>query len=174
MKIRLKQDKRTILQLLKTSSVKKKIRILDRLNGVNERDSINILLKILEDQSWALREKAARKIIGYGSRVVPRLEHLLKRGYWYTRAAACLALGEIANQRSLKVIIVLLIHDDNPTVQKEATCALVKILRQHPTVYKDTVQALNIKTEDHNQLCSLVQKIDPETAAMLHNVPIEE
>ena len=105
MKIRFTQNKRTILQLMQTSNLKKKLRMIDRFNGINERDTISILLKVLEDKSWALREKAAYKLIEYGNRVIPRLERLLDRGYWYTRAAACLVLGEIGNPRSGKAML---------------------------------------------------------------------
>ncbi|MBN2621220.1 HEAT repeat domain-containing protein [candidate division WOR-3 bacterium] len=152
MKIRFKQDRRTILQILKSANMKRKIRVLDKMNGVNERDSINILLKVLEDESWILREKAAHKITQYGSRVVGRLERLLIRGYWYTRAAACLALGEIGNARSIPAIVDVLLRDDNPTVIKEASRALVRIAQNHPEAYTEAFHDLNVSKPDHDRI----------------------
>jgi HEAT repeat protein len=156
MKIRFKQDRRTILQILKSANMKRKIRVLDKMNGVNERDSINILLKVLEDESWILREKAAHKITQYGSRVVGRLERLLIRGYWYTRSAACLALGEIGNARSIPAIIDVLLREDNPTVIKEAARALVKIAQHQPESYAEAFNNLGLSKSDHDRIRELL------------------
>jgi len=135
MKIRFKPEKTIILRLLKTSDVKKKLRIFNRLNELNERERIKILLKVLEDGSWTLRERAAYKLAEFGSRVVPRLKRLSIRGYWYTRAAACLALGEIGNLRALDEVVSLLLTDNNPTVIQEASQALVKIAQKTPVEF---------------------------------------
>lgn len=160
MKIQFKQDKRTILQILKSAGMKRKMRVLDKLNGVNERDSINILLKVLEDQSWVLREKAAKKISQYGSKAVPRLERLLTRGYWYTRAAACIALGEIGNMRPFPTIIDLLLHEDNPTVIKEASTAIIKIEQSHADTFFDTYKALQLSKTDHSLIMERLSSVD--------------
>jgi HEAT repeat protein len=135
MKIKFKQNKDTILNSLKTANIKRKLSILDKMNGVNEKDSMKILLKILEDNSWTLREKAAYKLAGYGKKVVPRLKKLINRGYWFCRAAACIALGEIGDIKSLDSIIDLLLFDNNPTVIKEASTALVKMARREPAKF---------------------------------------
>jgi HEAT repeat protein len=160
MKIRFKQDRKTILQILKSASMKRKIRVLDKLNGVNERDSINILLEVLEDESWVLREKAAHKIVQYGTKVVPRLERLLTRGFWFTRAAACIALGEIRNARSIIAIVDLLLKEENPTVVKEAATALVKILRSQPEQYPDIFTTLNLAKPDLERLLEVIKAMD--------------
>jgi HEAT repeat protein len=159
MKIRFKQDRRTILQILKSANMKRKIRVLDKINGVNERDSINILLKVLEDESWILREKAAHKITQYGSRVVGRLERLLIRGYWYTRAAACLALGEIGNARSIPAIVDVLLREDNPTAIKEAARALVKIAQHQPESYTEVFNSLGLSKSDHDRIRELIDGV---------------
>jgi len=174
MKIRFKQDKRTILQILKSAGVKRKIRVIDKLNGVNERDSINILLKVLEDQSWVLREKAAYKLIQYGSRVVPRLERLLLRGYWYTRAAACITLGEIGNLRPLSTIVELLLHEDNPTVIREAGTAIVKIAKSHADTFPEAYDTLNLSDGDRSRIGALLHRIDPDFKDRAHTGQVHE
>lgn len=163
MKIRFKQDRRTILQILTNANIKRKIRVLDKMNGVNERDSINILLKLLEDESWVLREKAAHKITQYGAKTIGRLERLLLRGYWYTRAAACLALGEIGNVRPVATIVELLLRENNPTVIKEAAIALVKIAKDQPESYSRTFNDLNLSETDHNRIQELITSVVKDT-----------
>jgi HEAT repeat protein len=162
MKIRFQQDKRTILQILKSGGMKRKIRVLDKLNGVNERDSINILLKVLEDKSWVLREKAAHKLPQYGKKVVPRLTRLLTRGYWYTRAAACIALGEINSLRPLGAIIELLLHEENPTVIKEAIATLIKLKHNNPERFQDAFIVISLDATQQHHLGDLLKPFDPD------------
>ena len=162
MKIRFQQDKRTILQILKSGGMKRKIRVLDKLNGVNERDSINILLKVLEEKSWVLREKAAHKLPHYGSKVVPRLTRLLTRGYWYTRAAACIALGEINSLRPLAAIIELLLEEDNPTVIKEAITALIKLKRNNPETFQDAYKEIGLDDPQQKHLTGVLRPFAPD------------
>ncbi|HEC78565.1 MAG TPA: HEAT repeat domain-containing protein [candidate division WOR-3 bacterium] len=162
MKIRFKQDKKTILKLLETSGIKRRLRILDRLNGVNEKDSINILLKVLEDNSWVMREKAAYKLAEYGNRVVQRLIRLLKRGFWYTRAAACLTLGEIGNIKALEAIVTLILDDDNPTVIKEASSALLKLARKEPVLFADGLKNLSLIQEKKKEILKIIEDAEPE------------
>jgi HEAT repeat protein len=130
MRIKLKQDKDTILRILASDDVERKLRVLDKLDGVNEKDSIKLLVKTLEDKSWCMREKAAHKLAAYGTRISSRLTRLLTKGYWYTRASACLALGEIGDMRTVEPIVMVLLNDENPTVMKEASKALVMLARR--------------------------------------------
>ena len=84
MRIKLKQDKEAILKILQSEDIERKLRILEKLDGVNDKDCIKILIKTLEDKSWCMREKAAYKLATYGSRASSRLKRLLKKGYWIT------------------------------------------------------------------------------------------
>jgi len=162
MKIRFKQDKRTVLKILKTASIKRKLRILDRLDGINQKDSVNILLKVLEDNSWVMREKAAHRLADFGNRVVPRLLRLLTRGFWYTRASACLALGEIGNLKALEAIISLTINDDNPTVVKEASEALVKLARNKPPEFSEQLRNISLNDSELVQILRVLDSADPQ------------
>jgi HEAT repeat protein len=163
MKIRFKQNKTVILKLLNSSpSIKKKLKILDRLNGTNEKDNIVILLKILEDTSWSLREKAAYKLAAFGPRVVNRLRKLCERGYWFTRASACLTLGEIGDLKALDVIVKLLLTDDNPTVIKEASQALVKMARKTPAEFALHLQEMELNKPQMIKILITLETIDTE------------
>ncbi len=162
MKIKFKQDKETILKLLDTSHIKKKLRILDKLNGVNEKDSIKILLKVLEDHSWIMREKAAHKLATFGNRVVPRLQKLLDRGYWFTRASACLTLGEIGNLKTLKSIVNILLIDDNPTVVKEASTALIKMAKNKPLGFSEKLREMALNDAETQKILKIIEETDQE------------
>lgn len=170
MKIKFKQDKKTILKLLESSNIRRKVKILEKLNGVNEKDSIKILLKLLEDTSWTMREKAARKLAEYGNRVVPRLERLLNRGYWFTRAAACLSLGEIGNIKVANSLVELFTSDSNPTVRKEALMALMKMAIKEPLVFSEMLKDLSLDEDLLTDILNPIEKIDPD----VYNVIKEE
>lgn len=170
MKIKFTQNKKTILRLLKTGNIKRKLKILDKLDGVNETDSIKILFKVLEDTSWTLREKAAHRLAQYGNRVVPRVEKLLERGFWYTRASACLTLGEIGNLKALDSIALLFLSDENPTVIKEASTALVKMAKRDPLEFAERLEEMTLSDTQKQRVLQIVQDLDPET----HKTIMEE
>ena len=174
MKIKFKQDKATILKLLGTANIKRKLRILDKLNGVNERDTIKILLKILEDSSWILRERAAHKLAQYGNRVVPRLEKLLNRGYWFTRASACLSLGEIGNLKAMKSIVTILLTDENPTVTKEASAALIKMARNKPLTFSEKLQEMSLDNSQMTKILKIIEEADAEISAIIKDTAENE
>ncbi len=162
MKIKFKQDKDTILKLLKTATIKRKLKILDKLNGVNEKDSIKILLKVLEDNSWTLREKAAFELAKFGNRIVPRLEKILARGYWYARASACRTLGEIGNLKVLNSIVTLLLTDENPTVIKEASTALVKMARIKPLEFSEKLHEMALDDDKMAKILKIIEEVDED------------
>ncbi len=162
MKIRFKQDRANLLKLLESPNIKKRLQVLDKLNGINERETLKILIKLLEDQSWIMRERAANKLTQYGSGIVPRLELLLQKGYWYTRAAACLALGNIASPSSFEAIVELLLRDDNPTVIKEACCALSKLMQNETSECAVRIHELATDTSKIERLLAAIETNDPE------------
>lgn len=164
MKIKLKSNRHAVLKSLKTASTQKKLRILDRLEGMNDTDTIKILLKVLEDTSWVMREKAAHKLAHFGARVVTRLVRLLNRGFWYTRAAACLALGEIGNLKAIQPIVRLFLNDDNPTVQHEAITALVKMARKEPPSFARALKELELDETSALRLMLAVETSDPQVS----------
>lgn len=167
MKIKFKPEKGAILKLLKTSNIDKKLKIFDRLNELTEKDRIKILLKILEDSSWMLREKAAYTLAAFGSRVVPRLKKLSIRGYWYTRAAACLALGEIGNAKALDEIVSLLLTDTNPTVLHEASNALLKLVQTGPDQFCEWLRAKDYNEAQEQRILNVLKIKD---ASLFHDI----
>lgn len=174
MKIKFKSNKRTVLKLLKTTSTEKKLRVLDRLNSMNDTDTIKVLLKVLEDTSWVMREKAAHKLVRYGKRVGPRLVKLLTRGFWYTRAAACIALGGIASAKTVGPIVLVFLNDDNPTVQREAITALVNIARKNPSAFNASLKELPLDETHRLRLMLALETCDSETFRNIQDIFLEE
>ena len=161
MRIKLKQDKDAVMQVLRSDDVEKKLKLLERIDGVDDKESIKILMKMLEDNSWVMRERAARRLAGFGSRVCSRLERLLKKGFWYTRASACLALGEIGDVQTIDAIIAVLLTDENPTVLKEASSALANIARKKPDKFCDRLNSLDLGPDDLRSVMLALEKCDP-------------
>ncbi len=107
---------------------------------LEEKERIPILLRIIEDSSWRLRELAAKELCLFGGRVVPRLLKVAASSLWYARSAACYSLGEIGDLRAMDVIVDLINKDNNPTVVREATIALAKILLKNLPFVKDRLE----------------------------------
>jgi HEAT repeat protein len=174
MRIKLKQDKDAILKILNSTDIERKLRVLEKLDGVNERESIKILIKTLEDKSWCMREKAAHKLAAYGKRVSSRLVRQLKKGYWYTRASACLALGEIGDIQSTESIIAVLLEDENPTVQKEASNALVKLARKKPKKFAEKLGEIDLQTSELRTVLFSLERVDIELYQRIKETVIDE
>jgi HEAT repeat protein len=162
MRIKLKHDKDSVLNILKSNDIEKKLKLLDRIDGVDPKESIKILIKMLEDQSWSMRERAARKLVTYGRRVSSRLQRLLKKGYWYTRASACLALGEIGDLRTLEPVIRVFLDDENPTVNKEAGDALVKFARKKPEKFAQKLLVIELEPSELRTVLFTLERNDVE------------
>jgi HEAT repeat protein len=174
MRIKLKQDKDTIMKILKSDDVEKKLKLLERIDGVDDRESIRILIKMLEDKSWCMRERAARRLASYGSRVCSRLQRLLKKGYWYTRSSACLALGEIADLQTVEPIVCLMLSDENPTVLREASDALLKIARKKPEKFADKLSNINLQPSEMRTILLAFEKKDVELYRQIKDRTIDE
>lgn len=87
-------------------------------------ESIEVLLDVLKQESWFLRDQAARTLATLGERVVEPLIELLESGLWYTRSAAASALGRMALPVAAAPLTTLL-RDPNRTVRDSARDALV-------------------------------------------------
>jgi HEAT repeat protein len=174
MRIKLKQDRDTILRILASDDVERKLRVLDKLDGVNEKDSIKILIKTLEDKSWCMREKAAHKLATYGTRISSRLQRLLTKGYWYTRASACLALGEIVDMHTVEPIITVLLYDENPTVTKEASNALVKLASSKPQKFAARLYDLQLPESKLQAVLFSLEQADIDLYQRIKELLVDE
>jgi len=169
MKISLRTDKETVLKLLKNSDIDKKLKIFVNLDQLNENDRIRVLLKILEDSSWSLREKATRELAPYGVKIVPRLIRICERGFWFSRAAACITLGMISDPRAVETMARLMLADENPTVIREAHQALLKIAAVHPEDFFSQLDGYLKEPPDRERFLARLQKINPRLHKMVQD-----
>ena len=88
--------------------------------------SVDVLLDVLKQESWYLRDQAARALATMGEAVVDRLIDMLEVGLWYTRSAAASALGRMGLPVAAAPLVALL-RDPNRTVRDAARDALVQI-----------------------------------------------
>ncbi len=107
-----------------------KIELIAQLRSERPEKSVPLLLELLCDQSWHVRERAAEALVERGEDVIGPLSSLLDEGLWYTRACAAAALGQIGAPESLPVLIGRL-HDENATVRKAVAGALGAMVRRH-------------------------------------------
>lgn len=145
-----------ISKLLLNNSIEKRLEGMRLLMELEEKERIPLLLRIIEDSSWSLRELAAKELVKFGSRVVPRLLKVARSSLWYARSASCNALGEIADIRAIDIMLELIRTDTNPTVLKEATIALAKILLRNLPFLKDRVEEAMWQ-----RFSSLLKEYDP-------------
>jgi HEAT repeat protein len=87
---------------------------------------VDVLLDVLKQESWYLRDQAARALATIGEPVVDRLIEMLEVGLWYTRSSAAAALGRMGLPVAAPPLVDLL-RDPNRTVRDSARDALVQI-----------------------------------------------
>jgi HEAT repeat protein len=78
-----------------------------------------VLLDVLKQASWYLRDQAARALATMGEPVVDRLIEMLEVGLWYTRSSAACALGRMGLPVAAPALVDLL-RDPNRTVRDAA------------------------------------------------------
>jgi HEAT repeat protein len=91
-------------------------------------DAVDVLLDVLEQESWFLRDQAARALAALGEDVVEPLTEYLSSGLWYTRAAAASALGRMGLPVAASALTQLL-RDPNRTVRDAGWDALTMLAR---------------------------------------------
>jgi len=87
-----------------------------------------VLLDVLQQESWFLRDQAARVLSTMGEPVFTPLVQFLGSGLWYTRASAVAALGRMGNPRAAAPLVGML-NDPNRTVRDAVWDALVLLCR---------------------------------------------
>jgi HEAT repeat protein len=109
-----------------------KLEVVQELRGANSEKAVPLLLELVCDPSWRVREEAAAALVERGRSVVPSLVTLLGQGLWYTRTVIAEALGRIGDLGTAEALAQRL-TDDHPNVQQAATGALAKLAARHGT-----------------------------------------
>lgn len=115
-----------LLDRLRLENVAGKRNLIEDLKKRKSQRSMSLLVEMLQDESWYLREQAVKALSEAGSEAREPVSALLENGLWYTRAAAAKVLGEIGGEDEVGRLVDCL-TDSNMTVQGAAAAALVQI-----------------------------------------------
>jgi len=89
-------------------------------------ESVETLVRVLELESWFVRDQAARLLGTLGERIIDPLTELLDSGLWYTRSAAAMALGRTGSPLAAVPLVGILL-DPNRTVRDSGLEAIAKL-----------------------------------------------
>jgi hypothetical protein len=119
-----------------------KLQLLVELKGAPSERAVPLLLELLCDQSWHVREGAVEALVGRGRQVIEPVVALLSEGLWYTRACAAEILGKLGETAGIDPLAARL-NDENPSVRKAVAHALVEIAARKgaPTVKEALIRA---------------------------------
>ncbi len=116
------------LDALKRRNLEGKRALIADLKRRRSEKAVEILVDVLEEDSWYLRDLAVNALAEVGGAAAPRLLALLDHGLWYTRAAAARALGRMGHTGSLPRLVDLL-GEPNKTVQGAALASVADMVR---------------------------------------------
>jgi HEAT repeat protein len=161
------QDGAVIRERLRVKSLAGKRLVIEDLKKRAGRRSALLLVEMLKDESWYLREQAVQALgeVEEETEALRALLDLLRDGLWYSRAAAAKALGKIGDPQALEPLIRCLM-DSNKTVQGAAAAALVDIVKRGSI--EDLASKLDHSPADvKDRAMSCLKLIDAEIAADL-------
>lgn len=144
---------------LRSRDLKQKLAQIDRvMSDPQSRETMQVLLQALQDDSWHLRHHAAQALVHIGAKAVSPLIRLLTEGVWFVRSSAALALGELGREQAVEHLLRLL-GDENRTVRSQAVLALAKISLQVPPS-RMAVLLAGQPLDVHRQILDSLQKTD--------------
>jgi len=124
-----------------------KLKLLGDLAGAPSERAVPLLLELMCDQSWHVRERAVEALVKRGDQVIEPVKALLAEGLWYTRACAADALGQLADVAGLEALAVRL-SDENPSVRKSVSRALAAIAARHGAkTVKDALERAGVSPD---------------------------
>ncbi|MDZ4805653.1 MAG: hypothetical protein SGI90_12400 [Candidatus Eisenbacteria bacterium] len=124
--------------------------------------SISLLLEILCDESWFLRELALKSLVDIGEPARLPLRAILSSGLWYTRAAAVRALGRMGDAVSAPHILDML-EDSNRTARDAGLEAMRSLAAAGQTAALGRALAA-MAPELRGARLALIERVDPDLA----------
>lgn len=111
------------LEALRKKNLEGKRMFIEELRRQKTPKAVSLLLEILCDESWYLRELAIGALVEAGPMAEAPLHRVLAGGLWYTRSAAARALGRLGYAPASADILKLL-DESNRTVRESAVEAV--------------------------------------------------
>lgn len=161
-------DLNRIQQDLNHPSREVKFSALESLRNFDDKKAIDILIDVLNDQSWHLRERASTILGTKGHQAVKPLINALLDGVWYVRAASAKSLGEIGVAKALLPLSKFW-EDDNRTVRQNVNEAIANIIEQNE---KEAIAGVLIVSKDINTeyILNIISSIDEELFEDINNL----
>jgi HEAT repeat protein len=162
-------DDEKAAQGLRSRDLKQRLAHLERVTQEpNSRETLHALLEALQDDSWHLRQYAAKGLVQVGGKAVPHLIRLLTEGVWFVRSGAASALGEIGREQAFDPL-TRLVNDENMNVRRQTILALARISAQIPASRAAQIlaqQALSLR----QQVLEALETEHPERALELRTL----
>ncbi len=103
-----------------------KLKEIDKLLENKDEENLRQLVEMLNDNSWALRERIVKILIKQEEVIIPFLLEALLEGVWYVRSAIALVLTEIGGIESIEILLPY-VNDSNIQVRENVNKALCEI-----------------------------------------------
>jgi hypothetical protein len=153
-----------ILDLIRSKSFEGRKALIDDLRRERSERSVSLLLEVLNDQSWSLRELAVSALAETPDLAAEPLMALLDDGLWYTRAAAVRGLGLMGHGPALPRLLAML-EDDNTTIATEVARALLNLARKGRSVA--VTRGILARGEDAGATLLRLERVDPDAGRKL-------
>jgi HEAT repeat protein len=150
------------LERLRLKNLAGKKNLIEDLKKRKSERSVSLLVEMLHDESWYLREQAVKALSEAGEDAKEPVLGVLADGLWYARAAAAKVLGVIGGGAAVGRLTDSLL-DSNMTVQGAAAAALVKIARSSSVEALATPMA-SMPHEAKQKAVSCLRLLDSEVA----------
>jgi len=158
------KDAARLWEELKHRDPEEKVAWIRSLAGQPNQESIEILLDVLKQESWFLRDQAARALSTLGEGVIEPLIEYLSSGLWYTRSAAASALGRMGLPMAAAPLASLL-RDANRTVRDAAWDALVLLSKNEMGLHAVAVAIRDLPERAQRFALGGIVARDPDAAA---------
>ena len=153
------------LEALRKKNLEGKKMFIEELRKQKTPKAVSLLLEILCDESWYLRELAIGALVEAGTPAEAPLHKVLTGGLWYTRAAAARALGRLGYAPAAPDVLKLL-DEPNRTVRESAVDAIKALMAAGCTA--PVCEALaGAPREVRSARLSLISQGAPEMATQL-------
>lgn len=164
------------LEALRRKNLEGKKSFVEELRRQKTPQAISLLLEILCDESWYLRDLAIGALVEVGPTVIEPLRRLLATGLWYTRAAAARALAGLGDAGSAPIFLQL-IEESNLSVRDAGVTALKELAAVgRSSAIREALAALppevrSSRTALLNQLAPDLVRVSSDTTSHVSDAP---
>lgn len=124
--------------------------------------AIPLLVEMLGNESWMLRQAAAEALASLGPQALDPLLPLARSGVWYSRAGAAHVLGAVGGAEAIHVLVSML-DDENRTVREAGIEAIRQVCKRGGAAAVSRV-LFNFPPPDREKYLGVIQPRDAADA----------